>query len=38
MIKKLLYLLYIGVLVPVTAFAQINTDRVMTIGKERSLF
>ena len=38
MIKKLLYLLYIGVLVPVTAFAQINTDRVMTIGKNALYF
>ena len=38
MIKKLLYILYIGLLAPVSALSQINTDRVMTIGKNALYF
>ena len=33
MIKRILYILYIGMFFPVVALSQINTDRVMTIGK-----
>ena len=38
MIKKLLYILYIGLMTPVVALSQINTDRVMTIGKNALYF
>ena len=38
MIKKLLYILYIGLMMPVAALSQINTDRVMTIGKNALYF
>lgn len=38
MIKKLLYILYIGLIFPVSALSQINTDRVMTIGKNALYF
>lgn len=38
MIRKFLYILYIGVLFPMIAGAQINTDRVMTIGKNALYF
>ena len=38
MIRKFLYILYIGVFFPMIAGAQINTDRVMTIGKNALYF
>lgn len=38
MIKKLLYILYIGLMMSVAALSQINTDRVMTIGKNALYF
>ena len=38
MIRKLLYILYIGLLLPVSLVAQINTDRVLTIGKNALYF
>lgn len=36
--KRILYILYIGMFFPVVALSQINTDRVMTIGKKCTLF
>lgn len=33
MIRRFLYILYIGMFFPMVALCQINTDRVMTIGK-----
>ena len=38
MIKRILYILYIGMFFPVVALSQINTDRVMTIGKNALYF
>ena len=38
MIRKLLYILYIGLLFPTLLVAQINTDRVLTIGKNALYF
>ena len=39
MIRKLLYILYIiGVYWPLSLHAQINTDRVMTIGRNALYF
>ncbi len=38
MIRRLLYILYIGVFFPLAAGAQINTDRVMAIGKNALYF
>ena len=36
--KRILYILYIGMFFPVVALSQINTDRVMTIGKNALYF
>lgn len=38
MIRKLLYIICMGLLFPVSALSQINTDRVMTIGKNALYF
>ena len=38
MIRRFLYILYIGMFFPVAALCQINTDRVMTIGKNALYF
>ncbi|CCZ69470.1 tetratricopeptide repeat protein [Bacteroides gallinaceum] len=38
MIRKLIYIIYIGVFFPMIAGAQINTDRVMAIGKNALYF
>ena len=38
MIKKFLYILYIGMCFPVASAAQINAERVMTIGKNALYF
>ena len=38
MIKRILCILYIGMFFPVVALSQINTDRVMTIGKNALYF
>lgn len=39
MIRKLLYILYIiGVFSPLSSWGQINTDRVMTIGRNALYF
>ena len=38
MIRRLLYILYIGMFFPMQSAAQINADRVMTIGKNALYF
>lgn len=38
MIRRFLYILYIGMFFPMVALCQINTDRVMTIGKNALYF